>query len=265
MAQASSKKLIQGWRIQTRVIHALMIRELITRYGRENIGFLWIMVEPLLFALLVASIWRVWKGPLEHGLGIVAIVVSGYIPLVFFRQAVTRSSMIFTANGSLIYHRQIKMLDFILVRFIIELLGGMLAYFFVACFLISLDAFPVPADIGMLIAGWSVYALFTLSLCLIIAPLSELSDTVEKLIPIVTYIMIPFSGAFTLQSWLAPTAREFMMWSPFVNGMEMMRAGIWGSEVTTYYNVWNPLICATIFTGIGLIMCRRVRKNLSVE
>ena len=27
-----------------------MIRELVTRFGRENIGFLWMMVEPLLFA-----------------------------------------------------------------------------------------------------------------------------------------------------------------------------------------------------------------------
>ena len=40
-------KLAAGWRIQRRVIGALMIRELITRFGRENIGFLWVMVEPL--------------------------------------------------------------------------------------------------------------------------------------------------------------------------------------------------------------------------
>lgn len=265
MSLAGTHKLLQGWRIQVRVIHALMIRELITRYGRENIGFLWIMVEPLLFALLVAAIWRVWKGPMEHGIGIVAIVVSGYIPLTLFRHAVTRSSMIFTANSSLMYHRQIKMLDFIFVRFIIELVGGMLAYVFVACLLIALDAFPMPANIGLFIAGWMIYALFTLSLCLIIAPLSELSEVTEKLIPVTTYLMIPFSGAFTLQSWLAPTAREFMAWSPFVNGMEMMREGIWGSEITAYYNPWNPIICAMIFIGIGLMLCRRIRKNLSVE
>ena len=30
----------QGWRIQRRVVGALMIRELVTRFGRENIGFL---------------------------------------------------------------------------------------------------------------------------------------------------------------------------------------------------------------------------------
>ena len=76
-------KLAAGWRIQRRVIGALMIRELITRFGRENIGFLWIMVEPLLFATLVGVVWRFMKGPEEHGVSIVAFVATGYIPLTF--------------------------------------------------------------------------------------------------------------------------------------------------------------------------------------
>ena len=57
--------LRQGWDIQKRVIGALMLRELTTRFGRENIGFLWIMVEPLLFAVLVGILWRVDRPPLS--------------------------------------------------------------------------------------------------------------------------------------------------------------------------------------------------------
>ncbi|MCR9180875.1 MAG: capsule biosynthesis protein, partial [Erythrobacteraceae bacterium] len=74
-----------------------MLRELTTRFGRENIGFLWIMVEPLLFALLVGALWRAMKGPLEYGVDIVAFVVTGYIPLVLFRSTISRSVSSFTA------------------------------------------------------------------------------------------------------------------------------------------------------------------------
>ena len=42
-----ASRLKSGWDIQVRVIKALMIRELTTRFGRENIGFLWVMAEPL--------------------------------------------------------------------------------------------------------------------------------------------------------------------------------------------------------------------------
>ncbi|GFM31468.1 ABC transporter permease [Novosphingobium sp. PY1] len=261
----SLRKFHEGWRIQLRVIHALMIRELHTRYGRENIGFLWIMVEPMLFAGLVSILWRATKGSAEHGVGIVAFTVTGYIPVVLFRHGVSRCVALFVANSSLMYHRQIKILDFVLVRFIIELLGTMMAYFFIATVLIMFGEFPVPSDIGLLIGGWMCYALFTLSLCLIIAPLSEMSEIMEKFIPVTTYIMLPFSGLFTMASWLTPRVREYILWSPFVNAMEMMRKGVFGNQVTAYYNIWNPIVSSVVLSVIGLALCRHIRKIIAVE
>lgn len=265
MARSGLRKLHEGARVQLRVIHALMIRELNTRFGRENIGFLWIMVEPLLFAGIVAIMWRFLKGPEEHGVGIVPFVISGYIPLTLFRHCVGRSVSIFVANSSMMYHRQIKILDFVFVRFLIEMLGSMMAYLFIAIVLIPFDMFPIPADIGMFVAGWLLYSLFTLSLCVVIAPLSEMSEVMEKFIPVTTYIMIPVSGAFTMSSWLTPSFRDYLMWSPFVNAMELMRGGLWGTKVTPYYDVWNPLICTMVASVIGLALCRHVRRTLVVE
>ncbi|RQW43248.1 ABC transporter permease [Novosphingobium sp. LASN5T] len=265
MPRSNLRKVQEGWRVQIRVIHALMIRELNTRFGRENIGFLWIMVEPLLFATLVAIMWRILKGPEEHGVGIVPFVVSGYIPLTLFRHCVGRSVSVFIANGSLMYHRQIKVVDFIFVRFLIEMLGSMMAYLFIASLLIPINLFPIPSDIGMFLAGWILYCFFTLSICLIIAPLSEMSEVLEKFIPVTTYIMIPFSGTFNSASWLTPSVRDYLLWSPFVNAMELMRGGIWGEKVVPYYNVWNPIICSAIAALIGLALCRRVRRTLVVE
>lgn len=265
MAASSLGKLRDGWRLQVQVIHALMIRELITRFGRENIGFLWIMAEPLLFAGLVGLLWHMTKGSQEHGIGVIAFVATGYIPLTLFRHSVSRSVAVFTANQSLLYHRQIKIVDFILARFIIELLGSMMAYLFMAIILIGFDEFPIPDDIGLFLAGWFLYSTFCFSLCLIIAPLSETSEVMEKFIPVTTYIMIPFSGVFNSVAWMAPSVREFLLLSPFVNGMEMMRKGIWGDKITAYYDVYNPIICSAVAIAIGLVLCRRVRRILSIE
>lgn len=259
------RNLRNGWWVQLRVIHALMIRELNTRFGRENIGFLWIMAEPLLFAGLVGVLWRLTKGAEEHGMSIIAFVATGYIPITLFRHGVSRSVAVFTANGSLLYHRQIKILDFILARFVIEVLGGMMAYLFMAVVLIILGEFPMPADMGLLLAGWFIYAMFTFSMCLVIAPISEMSEVMEKFIPVTTYVMIPFSGLFTMAAWLQPEAREYLLLSPFVNAMEMMRKGVWGDDITVYYNIWNPIVCSIVAGIFGLILCRRVRRTMSVE
>lgn len=44
-------------RIQVRVIWALVMREMITRFGREGLGVLWIMAEPAMFVIGVMVIF----------------------------------------------------------------------------------------------------------------------------------------------------------------------------------------------------------------
>lgn len=254
-----------GWRIQRRVISALMIRELVTRFGRENIGFLWMMVEPLLFAGLVGVTWRYMKGPEEHGVSIIAFVASGYIPLTLFRHAVIRCTRVFSVNGSLLYHRQIKILDFIFVRFLIEVIGSMMAFAFIGTLLFALNEFPVPADPAALFAGWFIYCMFTFSLCLFLAPLSEMSEVLEKLMPVTLYIMIPFSGTFTMVSWLAPQVQRFMLYSPFVSPMELIRYGLFGDRVHAIWDLTVPISTTMVLTLVGLTLCRRIRRHLVVE
>jgi capsular polysaccharide transport system permease protein len=257
--------LSRGLDIQTRVIKALMLRELTTRYGRENIGFLWILAEPLLFALLVGLLWRMMKGPVEFGVDIVVFVISGYIPLVFFRSSLSRSVNSFTANGSLMYHRQIKILDLLLVRFLIELIGHMMAYLFIALVLGAFGMFPVPYDIGFLLLGWGYYALFTLAICLVVAPLSETSEILEKFIPVTAYLMVPFSGAFFIVSALSDEAARIVLYSPPVHGMEMMRYGVFGPSINPQFDYLYPLQFCLPCMALGLLLCRVVRKRLVVE
>lgn len=257
--------LRKGWDIQKRVIGALMLRELTTRFGRENIGFLWIMIEPLLFAVFVGLMWRMMKGPVEHGVDIIVFVVSGYIPLVLFRSSVTRAVSSFSVNGSLMYHRQIKILDLILVRFLVELIGHMMAYLFIAVVLWVLGLFPIPYDIGFLMLGWAYYALFTFAVTLVVAPLSEMSEVVEKVIPVTTYLMVPFSGAFFLVNLLHGNAAAVVLFSPPVHGMEMMRYGIFGPTINPKFDYIYPLGFCLPLVALGLLLCRIVRRRLIVE
>jgi capsular polysaccharide transport system permease protein len=127
------------------------------------------------------------------------------------------------------------------------------------------NEFPMPADMGALLAGWFLYSMFTLSLCLILAPLSEMSDVLERVVPVTTYMMIPFSGTFNMTSWLTPEAQDAMYYSPFVHGMEMMRHGIFGDKVDAIYDPLVPIGATLVCMLIGLAMCRRVRRDLVVE
>ncbi len=257
--------LSKGWRIQTRVIGALLVRELSTRFGRENIGFLWIMAEPVLFATLVGIMWRFLHGPEEHGISIFAFIATGYIPLTTVRNSINRSIGLFTANGGLMYHRQVTLTDFIIARWAIEVIGAMMAYFLIGSIMCYLGLLPIPANFGLFAAGWTLYSLFALSICLVVAPLSEVSEVVERVSPVLTYVMIPFSGTFTMTAWLTPGAQAVMYYSPLVATMEMMRGGLFGDMVKPIYDIQVPIFATMGCAIAGLMLCRRVRRSLVVE
>ena len=48
----------RGLVIQWRVVGALLIREIHSRFGRESLGFAWTVAEPLVFALPALLMWR---------------------------------------------------------------------------------------------------------------------------------------------------------------------------------------------------------------
>jgi capsular polysaccharide transport system permease protein len=141
----------------------------------------------------------------------------------------------------------------------------MMTYLFIAMVLGAFGLFPMPYDIGFLVLGWGYYALFTLAVALVVAPLSEMSEVVEKVIPVTVYLMIPFSGAFYIVSALYGDAATAVLYSPPVHGMEMMRYGVFGPSINPQYDLVYPLKFILPCMAIGLLLCRRVRQQLVVE
>ena len=103
--------------IQKRVIGALLMREIITRYGRNNIGFLWLFVEPLLMTLIMVLMWKFFKVNNISTLNIVAFTITGYPMMMMWRNASNRAIGSISANMSLLYHRHVRVLDTIFARF----------------------------------------------------------------------------------------------------------------------------------------------------
>src|SRR5207244_2064633 len=74
-----------GFQVQRRVVGALLIREIYSRFGRESLGFAWMIAEPLVFALPVLLVWRAVRNPYENGLPLIPFLWSGYLPILLFR------------------------------------------------------------------------------------------------------------------------------------------------------------------------------------
>ena len=94
-----------------RVLGALIMRESWTRLGRENLGFAWMYMEVLVFALPVIVMWHVIRGHREHGLLGIPFVWSGYLPIQLFRHIGSHMLYAVRGNISLFYHRNVTPFD----------------------------------------------------------------------------------------------------------------------------------------------------------
>ncbi|WP_342629186.1 ABC transporter permease [Nguyenibacter vanlangensis] len=251
--------------LQCRVIGALLFREMNTRYGRENIGFLWVIGEPILFCAGVSIVWTAIRDSHEHNLPTTAIVLTGYVPLTMWRHSLARAVFAFQSNGSLLFHRQVTPLDIILARTILEITGALGAGFLVFLGAWLLGYIEPPKDYGMLYLGLGFHCLFCVATALLVAALSEVSELVEKSIGILSYLSLPFSGAFMMVDWLPPRWQNAILLSPSVDNIEMIRAGQFGDSAHAHYDIFYDSWITFVLFLIGLSLTLRARRHIVVQ
>ena len=264
-AERSQAGLRDAARLQLRVIHALFLRELLTRYGRHNIGFLWLFVEPMIFTLGVTALWTATKSVHGSDLPIVAFAVTGYSTVLLWRNMPSRCILAVTFNSSIMYHRMIRVLDIYAARILVEAVGASMSFIFLSAFFIFIGWMSPPEDVLKVIFAWSMVALFGASLAILLASLSERFEMVEKLWHPASYLVFPLSGAAFLVSTLPPAAQDFVLAFPMVHGTEMLREGYFGSQIRAHYDVGYLLVTTLLILCLGLALSRRVARDVVPE
>lgn len=257
--------LRKSFAIQRRVIGALLLREVITRYGRHNIGALWLFIEPMLFTLGVAGLWYVAKMHADMHIPIVAFAITGYSSVLVWRNTANRCSKAIEPNLTLMYHRNVKVIDIFIARVLLEHVGATTSMVVLTVFFASMGAMKWPEDITLIIVGWILLCWFAMALGFIVGSISERSEVFERMWHIVTYLMFPLSGAVFMVHWLPPVAQNAVLWLPMVHGVEMIRHGYFGKEVPTYENPGYFAVANLLLTLIGLMLVHESGKRVQPE
>jgi len=259
------QKASQSVREHANIIWALMLRELATRYGRDNIGFLWVLGEPLLFCTAVMLMWSAIRTPYEHGIKLVPFLMTGYMPILLMRHMISHTLNTVKANAGLLYHRRISILHLYFARLLLEFVGVTLAFFVVFVVLVVYGVAEPPPRPGLVYGGWLLLGWVTLGISLIVGSLSEMVEIVEKFVSALTYILVPISGMFFMAAWIPDKYRPLALKVPFLNCIEMIRAGFFGDFVTTYYSVGYVIAWGICTTFVGLILLSFLRARVEVE
>jgi capsular polysaccharide transport system permease protein len=257
--------LRHSFAIQRRVIWALLMREVITRFGRENIGVLWLVGEPMIFTLGITALWS--AAGLQHGssLPIVAFAITGYSSVLMWRNSVNRCNNGIQQNVGLLYHRNVRVIDVFVTRIIVEMAGASASFIILATFFIAIEWIAPPADMLLVIMGWAMLAWFGLSLALLLGAASAYSELVERIWHPTAYLLFPLSGAAFMVDWLPAQAQQAVLLLPMVHGVEMVRDGYFGPVVNTHYDVVYMAGCNLVLLLAALMLVRRAADHVKAR
>ncbi len=242
-----------------------MLREMTTRFGREGLGFAWLVLEPLAFCFGVIILWTTMKSEYEHGIRVSAFTMTGYMSVLLLRHQISYTIGALQANMGLMHHRLVTPVHIMLSRNLLEFAGATMAFIIVYTVLYCLGQVSLPHDYIKLYSGWILLAWIGMGTALTLTGAAMRFEVLERMVTLLMYILVPLSGAFFMIAWVPANIAKIYLYLPFPHPIELLRSGIFGEFVKTTYHLLYAFIVGTVLNGLGLILISISRDRLDVE
>jgi capsular polysaccharide transport system permease protein len=260
-SRAAGGGFLDALRVQIRVLYALMIREAMSRYGHTDLGFFWVMGEPLILTVGVMIMWSI-TGAENHGdIGVVPMALSGYSFITMWRHILFHANRAIHHSSHLLYHRNVKVTDILLANALLETIGIVSAFLIGYIPLALYGVLPMARDPLLTFGGFALTAWFSFSFGLILTGLTELSEAASRFVAPVMYVTLPFTGVFFMVYWLPDQYQAVILWSPLVSCIEMIRGGLFPDYIATYsYPLYVVMWCFGL-TAIGIPLVHYAQRH----
>lgn len=247
---------------QCRVIHALIMRETLTRYGDYKVGFLWAFLEPIVGVLIFVSIFAAIRSDSPGGMPLFQFMLTGFVPYSLFKGPWGQMQSAIPQNRVLLSFPQVTTFDVLVARCSLEVLINLLVFgiLLTLCQLVGLEIrIERPLEVLM--------ALFTLASIGI--GFGFFFASIEPVLPSIktftnTVLGRPLflgSGLFFTADTVPEPARDWLLLNPVMHCLELLR-GAFFYEFETGYGSWNYAIAWALGSlAVGLTTHRAMRRR----
>lgn len=240
-----------------------LLREVRSRFGRMRLGYFWAIAEPALeVALFVAiNLLLRGRGARIHGVDPVAFFTFAVVSFHIFADAVKAGTGTFSASKGLFNYRQVRPIDLVLARAIIESLQQALV---LLAFWIAYNAAyrPLPiSDPLLLLTALGLLFAMGVGLGLAFEVFATVFPDLRRVFGIFMRLMFFLSGVFFTIHMIPAARREWVMWNPVFHLLEQVRE-CFIPGYTTPMGFVLPLVCLVCVWFVALGGYRRYFHHL---
>ena len=255
----------RGLRVQLDVIGALLMREIHTRYGRDNVGYLWMFLEPMTLAVGVALLHSGQHNPVGTDIHPIPLGILGYTLFIMFRGMVTRAEGAIESNSPLLYHRTVTVFDMMASRALLEGAAVFVTFIVMVGFSALLGITHLPARPIHVLIACALMFWFGFAVSMIVVGWTHENRMAARLIHPMTYLLMPLSGGFYQMKWLPEPYRGWLEWFPMTSIFEELRYGHFYDATDRYAHVKYTVFCCLLLTYYGIVWLRVTRRHVHLS
>lgn len=211
----------------TRIVSALLIREMSTRFGNKPGGYIWALLDPAAHVLLLTVIFQAIAHLPPLGTSFPLFFATGYVGFQFYQATAGYVNDALKANRALLSYPNVAPIDTLVARFLLQI--GTTT--FVAVLVLGAIGLTLRMP---LVLNWAEIIEAAVAASLLAFGVA-LSNTVlflrypiyEKIFQIANRPLFMLSGIFFLPDALPHPFRDILLYNPLVHAMVLFRKGFY--------------------------------------
>jgi len=241
---------------------ALFLREFSMRFSVSKSGLFWTFFEPFFQVMIMVIIKMFLFGSAGENFDFAAFLALNFTAYNFFKNILIKSMGAFTANRALFIYKQVKPLDTIFARILVEMfITGIIIISFVAIgfyFDFDLNVQNLP----MVTLGFIFLVSLAFSWGILLAVANTFYSSVAKTINILmTFLMFGSAVFYTIEQ-LPLEFQNILLFNPLTHFMEMIHGYYFYVLDDRFVNYNYMLLWIIIPLYLGLWFYRKLEERI---
>lgn len=257
-----SANLADGFAVQTRVIGALILRDMRTRFGRSFVGYLVIVGWPLSHLLAITGVYILTQRLAPIGASVPIFVATGVLPYILCLYPSRTMMLALIQNQPLLYFPIVKTTDIVFARGILEMITAfwVTAIFAILLYIAGVDIAPLHYQEAIQAMAAIVYFGFTLGFIgAILCKLVRAWLVVQIVVLIAMYLT---AGVFFMPAGMPDEIQNYLWFNPLLHCVEWLRSAYYDGYGYGMLSREYLLGFSTCLLMLGLVIERAVRGEL---
>lgn len=210
-----------------RIVSALLIREMSTRFGSKPGGYIWALLDPAAHIVLMTFLFQVIAKVPALGTSFPLFFATGYIGFQFYQAVVVYVSGGLSSNKALLNYPNVAPIDTVVARYILQLITtSFVGMVVIKAISLELD-YQITLNWAAIIEAALAASLLGLGAAMSNTVLFLKSPLYESIYGIVTRPLMLVSGVFFLPDSIPHPFKEFLLLNPIVHVVMLFRTGFY--------------------------------------